>query len=179
MLKWNTSYASHRTLIFFDEISHRTWDQIIRKEFDDIDQSDSGALICISPTEVDQRWYFPNGIQIDTHFEDYSTFLTTWSGRQVTPDLNRVERYPNRNRRLKNLVGSIYSGMWSCRYGTKGNIEGAVFVGVYAREGMLEGYIKQIKLEIHSIRKAHMHTAQTPLSAPNYHKNVGVISPQC
>ena len=165
MLKWNTTYASHRTLIFFDEITNRKWDQILRKKFDDINKLNSGALICISPREVDQRWYLPHGIEVDTHFEDNpSLFVTTWSGRRVTPDLNRIERFPHQ--RLNKIVGSVYSGMWSCRYGTKGNIEGAVFVGVYAREGMLEGYIKQIKLEIHSIRKAHMHIAQTPLSAP-------------
>ena len=130
MIVWNGTVVTHRTILFFDEISDRK----LRRSnaFDDIYESDSGALICTDKKKwINQLWFFADGTTIKR--KPY----TIHSSDRVIPDIARVQR----KRRSRNFPKRPeYIGLWSCQRFTM-IYEESLYVAVYVRPGIRSGML--------------------------------------
>ena len=131
---WNGTVASHRTLLFFDEISNR---KIKRSNaFKDIHESDSGALVCSDNNMwINQLWFFADGTRINRNPYTIDT------KKKRFPDIARVHR---KRRTAGYPIRIEYNGLWSCQRFSRDNKdkrEESLYVAVYERQGIRSGML--------------------------------------
>ena len=142
---WNGTVASHRTLLFFDEISDRKIKS--SNAFNDIYESYSGTLVCSDNNMwIHQLWFFADGTPINKNPYTIDT------KKKIFPDIARVHRkrgtpgFPEQPE---------YNGLWSCQRFSRDNKdrrEESLYVGVYERQGirpgmLATGWIKKLGLK--------------------------------
>ena len=135
---WNSTLVSHSTLIFFEELSSIKFLKLFTTGyFFDIYDYDSGALVCIATEAVNQRWYLTNGEDMNEVGLRIKVTFYNSEAPEYSPDYARINRFNTRSGPVKTLDEQLYNGLWSCRYGTGGETDEAVYVGVYASPGRM------------------------------------------
>ena len=133
-ISWNGALVNHSTFIFFDELSAIHFWTVARFPFANIYDNDSGALVCMAHEPINQNWYYTNEVLFDKVALDLGISAHN-SIHFHKPDYARINRFYIREPPVQTLEEQMYNGLWSCRYGTDGETDGAVYVGVYERPG--------------------------------------------